>query len=93
MLKDLVLLRKQCDKYLLMQSQMKSIALQVDTLQAQTEINEALRGATSTMTKVNESTDIKEVQSVMKQFVKNAEKIGVKMDLVRCLVIIDSRCY
>ena len=76
-----------------MQSQMKSIALQVDTLQAQTEINEALRGATSTMTKVNESTDIKEVQSVMKQFVKNAEKIGVKMDLVRCLVIIDSRCY
>jgi len=76
-----------------MQSQMKSIALQVDTLQAQIEINEALKGATSTMTKVNESMDIREVQSVMKQFMKNAEEIGVKMELVRCLVIIDTRCY
>jgi len=92
-LKDLVRLRKQRDKYLIMQSQMKSIALQVDTLQAQIEINEALKGATSTMTKVNESMDIREVQSVMKQFMKNAEEIGVKMELVRCLVIIDTRCY
>ena len=92
-MKDLVRLRKQRDKYLIMQSQMKSIALQVDTLQAQIEINEALKGATSTMTKVNESMDIREVQSVMKQFMKNAEEIGVKMELVRCLVIIDTRCY
>lgn len=91
MMKDLVRLRRQCDQYLLMQSQLKSIGLQVATLQTQAEINDALRGATSTMTKVNDSMNIKEIQQVMKQFAKNSEAMGVKMEMVRNLLIIDGR--
>lgn len=90
-MKDLIRLRRQCDQYLLMQSQLKSIGLQVATLQTQAEINDALRGATSTMTKVNESMNIKEIQQVMKQFAKNSEAMGVKMEMVRNLLIIDGR--
>lgn len=90
-MKDLVRLRRQCDQYLLMQSQLKSIGLQVATLQTQAEINDALRGATSTMTKVNDSMNIKEIQQVMKQFAKNSEAMGVKMEMVRNLLIIDGR--
>lgn len=82
MMKDLVRLRRQCDQYLLMGSQLKSIGLQVSTMQTQAEINAALRGATSTMTKVNAAMDIKEIQQVMKQFAKNSEMMGVKMEMV-----------
>eukprot|EP00826_Nyctotherus_ovalis_P036133 TRINITY_DN3185_c0_g2_i8.p1 TRINITY_DN3185_c0_g2~~TRINITY_DN3185_c0_g2_i8.p1 ORF type:complete len:186 (-),score=46.24 TRINITY_DN3185_c0_g2_i8:123-680(-) len=82
LIKDLTRLRKQCDQYLLMQSQLKSIGFQVSTLQAQTEVNAALRGATETMTRVNETMDVKEIQEVMKQFVRNVEKMGVNMDLM-----------
>eukprot|EP00826_Nyctotherus_ovalis_P036132 TRINITY_DN3185_c0_g2_i1.p1 TRINITY_DN3185_c0_g2~~TRINITY_DN3185_c0_g2_i1.p1 ORF type:complete len:162 (-),score=13.35 TRINITY_DN3185_c0_g2_i1:217-702(-) len=92
LIKDLTRLRKQCDQYLLMQSQLKSIGFQVSTLQAQTEVNAALRGATETMTRVNETMDVKEIQEVMKQFVRNVEKMGVNMDLVMWVVSVDGRC-
>lgn len=82
MMKDLVRLRRQTDQYLMMESQLKSIGLQVATMQTQAEINSALRSATSTMTKVNDSMDIKDIQNVMKQFAKNSEAMGVKMEMV-----------
>ena len=93
MMKDLVRLRRQCDQYLVMESQLKSIGLQVATLQTQAEINSALRGATSTMTKVNESMDIREIQQVMKQFAKNSEAMGVKMEMVNRGVILDGSLH
>ena len=82
MMKDLVRLRHQCDQYLLMESQLKSIGLQIATMQTQTEINSALRTATSTMTKANEKMDIKEIQNLMKNFAKNSEAMGVKMEMM-----------
>jgi len=92
-MKDLVRLRRQCDQYLIMESQLKSIGLQVGTMQTQVEINDAMRGATSTMSKVNESMDIREIQHIMKQFAKNSEAMGVKMEMVKCLVMVDGRYY
>ena len=81
-MKDLVRLRKQVDQYFLMESQLKSMAMQMGTLQAQSEINFALKAATQTMGKVNESMDVKDIQQIMKQFAKESEKMGVKMELV-----------
>ena len=81
-MKDLVRLRRQCDQYLIMESQLKSIALQVGTISAQAEINAAMKGATQTMTKVNDSMDIRDIQQVMKQFAKNSEAMGIKMEMV-----------
>lgn len=76
-----------------MQSQLKSIALQVSTLQAQTEINEALKGAVGTMARVNGTMDVKGIQEVMKQFVRNVERMGLNMDLVTWAVSVDGRCF
>ena len=84
-MKDLVRLRHQCDKYMLMESQLKSVELQISTMQTQTQINAALRGATASMTKANEAMDIKEIQQVMKQFAKNSEAMGVKMEMMEAV--------
>ena len=81
-MKDLVRLRHQCDKFLVMESQLKSIGLQVATLYTQSEINSAFRAATTTMTKVNKSMDVKDIQNVMKEFAKNCEKMDGKMEMV-----------
>ena len=45
------------------------------------------------MTKVNVSMDIKEIQQVMKQFAKNSEAMGVKMEMVNRGVILDGSVY
>lgn len=82
-MKDLVQLRHQVEKYYLMESQLKSMAMQVSSMQTQAEINKALKAATSTMTKVNEKMDIREIQQVMKQFAKESEMMGVKREMVR----------
>lgn len=92
MMKDLIRLRRQCDQYLITQSQLKSIGLQIATLQTQVEINAALKGASSTMANVNDSMNIKEIQQIMKQFARNSEAMGMKMDMVNCYLIVDSRC-
>ena len=68
-----------------MESQLKSVALQISTMKTQTEINAALRGATASMTKANEAMDIKDIQQVMKQFAKNSEAMGVKMEMMEAV--------
>ena len=81
-MKDLVQVRHQSDNYLMMESQLKSIALKMSTIDTQTTINAALKAATSTMTKANEKMDIKDIQQAMKQFAKVSESMGVKMEMV-----------
>jgi len=81
-MKDLVKLRRQCDQYMMMEAQLKSIGLKISTMAAQTEINEALRGATNIMTKANQAMDIKDIQQVMKQFVKNSERIDINREMM-----------
>ena len=76
-------LRKQVDQYFLMQSNLKSLSLQLTTLATQTEITAALKAATGTMSKVNEKMDIKDIQKVMKDFAKNSESMGIKMEMVK----------
>ena len=81
-MKDLIRLRNQVNQYFMMESQLKSMAMQLSTLGAQTAINNALRAATSGMTKANEAMNIKDIQQVMKQFAKASETMGVKMEMV-----------
>ena len=88
MVKDLVRLRHQSDQYLMMASQLQSMSMQLSTIQTQAQICTALKGATSTMAKVNESMDIKDIQQVMRQFAKVSESVGVKMEMVRVSVLI-----
>eukprot|EP00831_Metopus_contortus_P028140 TRINITY_DN2346_c0_g2_i4.p1 TRINITY_DN2346_c0_g2~~TRINITY_DN2346_c0_g2_i4.p1 ORF type:complete len:158 (-),score=37.19 TRINITY_DN2346_c0_g2_i4:104-577(-) len=82
-MKDLVRLRQQVNQYYMMESQMKSMSMQLSSMQTQSEITMALRGATATMGKVNEKMDIKEIMQVMKQFNIQQEKTGMKMEMMQ----------
>ncbi len=81
-MRDLVKLRHTVDQYYMMQSQLKSMSMQLSTMQTQSEICGALRGATATMGKVNEKMDVKEIQQVMREYVKTSEKMGIKNEMV-----------
>lgn len=81
-MKDLVRIRRQADQYLMMESQLKSMAMQIATSETQMAINMALKGATSAITTANEKMDVKEIQQIMKQFAKESEKMGMKQDMV-----------
>ena len=76
-------MRKQVEQYYLMESNLKSMAMQMATMQSTAEINTALRAATSTMSAANEKMDVKDVQQIMKNFTRESEKLGIKMDFVR----------
>ena len=84
-MKDLVRLRHQYDKYMLMESQLKSIGLQVLTMQTQIEIDAVLREVTVSRNKKNEAMDIKEIQQVMMQFAKSSKAMGVKMKMMESI--------
>jgi hypothetical protein len=81
-MKDLVRLRKQVDQYFMMESQMKSLSMQLSSMATQTEVTAALKVATTTMGKVNAKMDIKDIQQVMKDFAKTSESMGIKMEMV-----------
>lgn len=81
-MRDLIRLRKQEDQYFLMESQLKSMSMQIATMSTHSEITMALRAATQTMGKVNDKMDVKDIQQVMKQFAKESEKMGLKMEIV-----------
>ena len=53
-----------------MQVQLKGIALQLNSVNAQMAINNALKTSTSTLSKVNEKFDIKDIQNVLKAYAK-----------------------
>ena len=70
MAKDVSRLRTQQQQYLMMSSQLKSIAMQVDSLRSQQMIMSALKGSTSVLTNLNAEMDVSEIKNVLKEFSK-----------------------
>ena len=70
MAKDVSRLRTQQQQYLMMSSQLKSIAMQVDSLRSQQMIMSALKGSTSVLTNLNAEMDVSEIRNVLKEFSK-----------------------
>lgn len=46
---------------------------------------EALKGVNTVMEKVNESMDIHQIQSILKEFAKQSEKMELQQEMVRRL--------
>ena len=82
LMKDLVRIRRQSDQYLIMETQLKGMAMQVSNSEVQMAINQALKGATSAMSAANDQMNVKDIQNIMKQFAKESEKMGMKQEMV-----------
>jgi len=81
-MKDLIRSRHQVDMYYNMGSQLKAMSLQLGTIKATASISSALKSATTTMTHVNESMDIKQIQKVIKEFTKQQAKMENNQEVV-----------
>ncbi len=65
-----------------MSSQLKGMSMKIGSMQAQVEITNALKGATSTMKNVNLKMDIKSIQTTMKEYNKELMKAELGSELV-----------
>ena len=61
-----------------MGSQLKSMSLQIQSMQMQQNIMSSLKGASGVMTKINEEMNVNEIRDVMKEF--NKEMIKTEMN-------------
>lgn len=55
----------------------------IGTISTNAEISDALRKATSTMSMVNKTMDIKDIQNVLKEFAKESQKMELGQEVVR----------
>ncbi len=81
-MRDLIRSRHQIDVYYNMSSQLKAMSMQLGTIKATADISNALKGATQTMTHVNEKMSIKEIQQVIKEFTKQQGKMEAGQEAV-----------
>lgn len=62
----------------MMNSQLKSIEMQMSSMQMNSTMMEALSGATSVMSTANENMDVAQIRDTLKDFNKEMEKAGMK---------------
>ncbi len=84
-MKDLVRTRHQIDMYYSMGSQLKAMGMQMGSIKATAEISAALKSATKTITHVNDSMSVKQIQEIIKEFTKQQGKMEAGQDVVRFL--------
>ena len=79
---DLVRTRKQIENYYMMQSQLKSITLQLSSINTNVAIKNALGTAASTMAHVNQSLNMEDIKNVLKQYTKETAKMEMKGEMI-----------
>ena len=82
MAKDLVRTRKQVDSYYIMISQLKGISMRIASAQINQNMIDALKGANSVMTSVNEQMDLGQIRNVLKEFAKQSEKMEMQQEMM-----------
>jgi len=82
LIKDLVRIRKHIDQMYLMHSQLKAMALNMNSIVSNLAISNALKQAATTMNHVNASMDLNQIKQVIKSFSKESGKLEIRQDAV-----------
>ena len=82
MSKTLVQQRAQYNQYLNMAAQVKSMSMQITSMQTQQAIMGTLQGSTQVMSQISESMDMQQTREVLKQFSKQMMIAEGKADTV-----------
>ena len=87
--KDLVRQRNSVNQFMVMSSQLKSMQMQMASMESQATIMQALSGSATVMKNINENMDIASIREVLKDFNKemakadmNGEMMGDAMDMM-----------
>ena len=80
--KNMVRTRKGIEQFHVLHAQLLNVHMQLESMSSVQAIQEAMKGATISMMKMNRSLQIQGMQNVMKQFEIETEKMDMKMELV-----------
>lgn len=79
--KDIVRMRAQKNQYLMMSSQLKSMTLQLKSMETQKTIMAALAGSNQVMKQINEDMDVSQIAGVLREFAKEQGKLEMKGEM------------
>ena len=82
MAKDVARIRSQVNQYYAMSSQMKALSMKMSTMSSYQEIVKSLAGSSKVLAAMNESMDIQQIQSVLKNFQKETMKSEFNQEAV-----------
>ena len=80
--KDVARNRAMRKQYLIMGSQLKSVELQLQSMQMNQAVMKSLAGSTTVMAKINEDMKASEMKDVLKEFQKEVMKAGMNLDIM-----------
>ena len=81
--KDLARLRKQMSHLYALNSQLKSITMQLSSFRSNSVAMEALKRSTQSIKAVGDSINIKDVMSMVKDFTRESEVLNTKNDMMQ----------
>ena len=81
--KDLARLRKQMSHLYALNSQLKSITMQLSSFRSNSVAMEALKRSTQSLKAVGDSINIKDVMSMVKDFTRESEVLNTKNDMMQ----------
>ena len=82
MAKDLVRTRAYVKKMYKMKSHMEAISLRLQTMQSSQQMTAAMKGVVKVMGKMNAKMNIPQIQSIMAEFEKQNEMMGMKEEMM-----------
>jgi len=83
MAKDLVRIRKNQEKFVNMQAQLRAVSLQMTEMQSTVALQQSLRSATRAMMVMNRQMNLPALQRIMMEFQKQTEQMEMKQEIMQ----------
>ena len=94
MVKQKVRMDRQINQFYVLKTNLSVVSMQLNSAATSQTVMSCLGQAGKVMGKANADMDIKSMNQVMKQYMMESEKMGIKSEMVRrSLTRLDGRCH
>lgn len=83
---DLVRVRRHKNKFYEMRSQLQAINLRLQTVKSTQAMSESMKGVSNVMKKMNKEMDLPAMQSIMAEFMRESEKLGLTEEMMNDVI-------
>ncbi|TFY73366.1 hypothetical protein EWM64_g10647 [Hericium alpestre] len=80
--KDLVRTRRYVQKFHQMRTQLQAVGLRIQTIRSNTQMAEAMRGATRAMKSMNRGLNLPQIQKIMNEFERESASMDMKEEMM-----------
>ncbi|UYV64940.1 CHMP2A [Cordylochernes scorpioides] len=79
---DLVRIRKQVKKFILMKANIQAVSLKIVTLRSQNSMAQAMKGVTNALVSMNHQMNLPQIQAILMEFTKQSEMMDMKQEMM-----------